>query len=153
MIPSSPAAHLVHAYGYALAGPTPGRFDVEPPAARRRVGPDFGRLQRGETVNGVTARGGDGGETRAGRKIVISGDTAPCQAVEVFAHGADVLVHEATFTEAERGRARETLHSTAKQAAETARDAGVRLLALTRPIAPGRTVSFRSSRSRRRRPG
>jgi ribonuclease Z len=62
---------------------------------------------------------------------VISGDTAPCQAVEVFDHHADVLVHEATFMEDERDRARDTAHSTAHQAAEIARDAGVTLLALT----------------------
>ena len=53
------------------------------------------------------------GPPRPGRRIVISGDTAPCQAVEVFAHGADLLVHEATFLPDERARARETGHSTA----------------------------------------
>ena len=127
-----PVKHRVEAYGYAIVeDDRPGRFDVE--AARALGvpdGPDFGRLQRGETVNGVRPEQVMG-ETRTGRRIVISGDTAPCQAVEVFAHDADVLVHEATFMEDERARARETFHSTAKQAAEIARDAGVRLLALT----------------------
>jgi ribonuclease Z len=109
----------------------PGRFDVD--AARAlgiQDGPDFGRLQRGEVVDGVRPEQVIG-EDRAGRRVVISGDTAPCQAVEAVAHDADVLVHEATFTEDERIRARETGHSTARQAAELARDAGVRLLALT----------------------
>jgi len=127
-----PVEHRVRAYGYALVEhDRPGRFD---PAAAARLGvapgPDFGRLQRGETVGGVTPEQVMG-DPRRGRKLVISGDTAPCQAVEVYAHGADVLVHEATFMEDERERARQTAHSTARQAAELARGADVRLLALT----------------------
>jgi ribonuclease Z len=127
-----PVEHRVRAYGYALLeDERPGRFDAE--AAIRlgvRPGPDFGRLQAGETVGGVAPEQVMG-EARRGRRVVISGDTAPCQAVEVYAHEADVLVHEATFMEDERLRARETAHSTARQAAELARDAGVGLLALT----------------------
>ena len=127
-----PVKHRVEAYGYAFVeDDRPGRFDAD--AARRlgvAEGPDFGRLQRGETVGGVTPSQVVG-DPRPGRRIVFSGDTAPCQAVEVHAHGADVLVHEATFLADERARARETFHSTAAQAAEIARDAGVRLLALT----------------------
>ena len=71
------------------------------------------------------------GQPRRGRRIVISGDTAPCQATEVSAHEADLLVHEPTFLDDELARARETGHSTARQAAEIAAGAHVRLLALT----------------------
>ncbi|HMJ37454.1 MAG TPA: ribonuclease Z [Baekduia sp.] len=124
--------HRGESYGYALIeDDRPGRFDAE--SAKRLgvpFGPDFGRLQRGETVNGVTPEQVVG-EPRRGRRIVFSGDTRPCDMVRVTADGADVLVHEATFTSEERERAMETGHSTAAQAAELALEAGVELLALT----------------------
>jgi ribonuclease Z len=124
--------HRGRAFGYAIVEhERPGRFDAELATSLGvPFGPDFGRLQRGEVVNGVRPEQVIGPD-RPGRKIVISGDTAPCEAVEVYAHHADLLVHEATFLEEERARARETGHSTARQAAEVARDAEVRLLALT----------------------
>jgi ribonuclease Z len=127
-----PVDHRVTAYGYAFVeDDRPGRFDA---AAARALGvpegPDFGRLQRGEEVAGVRPEQVVG-PARPGRRIVISGDTRPCQTTEVYAHEADVLVHEATFLEDERARARETAHSTAGEAAALAKDAGVRLLALT----------------------
>jgi ribonuclease Z len=132
VIGAFPVEHRVTAYGYAFVeDDRPGRFDA---AAARALGvpegPDFGRLQRGEVVGGVRPEQVVG-PTRPGRRVVLSGDTRPCQTTEVYAHGADVLVHEATFLADERARARETAHSTAGQAAELARDAGVRLLALT----------------------
>ncbi len=133
LIGAVPVRHKGEAcYGYALVEePRPGQLDPEL-AARLGVtpGPDFGRLQRGETVDGVSPEQVLG-PTRAGRKIVISGDTAPCEALVVAAHESDVLVHEATFAEEEAERAYQTLHSTARQAAELARAAQVRLLALT----------------------
>jgi ribonuclease Z len=124
--------HRGEAYGYALIeADRPGRFDAELAASLGVApGPDFGRLQRGETVGGVAPEQVVG-EARSGRKLVFSGDTAPCDMVRVAADGADVLVHEATFLTEERERAMETGHSTARQAAELAAEAGVRLLALT----------------------
>ena len=119
-------------YGYVLVeDPRPGHLDAE--VAKQlgvTPGPDFGRLQRGETVGGVTPDQVMGPE-RVGRKLVLSGDTAPCEALAIAAHEADVLVHEATFVDEEAERARETNHSTARQAAEIARRAEVRLLAIT----------------------
>jgi ribonuclease Z len=124
--------HRGPAFGYALVEDArPGRFDAERAIALGvPFGPDFGRLQQGETVNGVTPDQVIGPQRR-GRKIVVSGDTAPCEMVRVAAHEADVLVHEATFLHEEVARAAETGHSTALQAAELAAEAQVRLLALT----------------------
>ncbi len=120
------------AFGYALVeAPRPGEFDPRGAEALGVTpGEDFGRLQRGEMVAGVAPEQVMG-PPREGRKIVLSGDTIPCEALAIAAHQADVLVHEATFAEEESERARETSHSTARQAAELARDAEVRLLALT----------------------
>jgi ribonuclease Z len=126
-----PVEHRGTAYGYAvIEDDRRGRFDAA--LAEQlgvKPGPDFGRLQRGEVVRGVRPEQVIG-EDRPGRKLVISGDTAPSDLLLEVAHRADVLVHEATFTREEAERARETQHSTAEQAAKAAREAEVRLLAL-----------------------
>ena len=70
------------------------------------------------------------GEPRRGRKVVITGDTAPCEMTRVAAHEAELLVHDGSFADEEVERAAETGHSTARQAAELAREAGVEALAL-----------------------
>jgi ribonuclease Z len=125
-------SHRGTAYGYALVeDERPGRFDAELAVELGvKPGPDFGRLQRGEVVSGVRPAQVIG-EPRLGRKLVVSGDTAPCETLAVAAHEADLLVCEATFADDERERADATGHSTARAAAALARDANVRLLALT----------------------
>ena len=130
--PVAVAHRVSNALGYVLyEDPRPGEFDPETATALGVVpGPEFGYLQRGETVRGVRPEQVLG-PPRAGRKIVISGDTSPCETLRIASHDADVLLHEATFAEEERARAAETGHSTAAQAATLARDAGVTLLALT----------------------
>ncbi|MBA3420823.1 MAG: ribonuclease Z [Thermoleophilaceae bacterium] len=128
-------AHGVPAYGYAIVEDVrPGRFD----AARARElgveeGPDFGRLQGGEPVQGSLGQVRPEqvlGDARAGRKVVISGDTAPSEMTRVAAHEASLLVHEATFGHADAERAAATGHSTGQAAAMLAAQAQVTLLAL-----------------------
>jgi ribonuclease Z len=132
-----PVAHGVQALGWALVEhPRPGRFDVETADALGvPPGPERGLLQAGESIqlpDGSTVTPDEVlGPPRPGRRVVLGGDTAPCPTVREAARGAEVLVHEATFLDEERDRARETAHSTALEAAELAREAEVGLLALT----------------------
>jgi ribonuclease Z len=127
--------HRMPAHGYAFVeAERPGRFDAE---TARKLGisdvHDFGRLQRGESVTGE-----DGevrpeqvmGDPRPGRKIVVTGDTAPCEMTRIAAHAAELVVHDGTFAVEETERATETGHSTARAAAELVRDAEARMLAI-----------------------
>jgi ribonuclease Z len=129
--------HGVSAVGYSLVEhERPGRFDVDAADALGVPdGPARGVLQRGEMLTLPDGRAIEPsqvlGPPRQGRKLVLTGDTAPAASVVEAAAGADVLVHEATFLADESERAHETLHSTAAEAAIVAREAGVRLLALT----------------------
>ena len=132
-----PVHHGVSAVGYVLAEhERPGEFDASAADALGiPFGPERGALQRGESITfddgRVLTPDAVVGAPRPGRRIVLPGDTAPVETVRVLSEGADLLIHEATFLEDERDRAADTLHSTAVQAAEIARDAGVRMLALT----------------------
>jgi ribonuclease Z len=71
------------------------------------------------------------GPARPGRKVVYTGDTRPCKSVEIASRGADLLIHDSALAGDMADWAMETKHSTAGEAAEVARCAGVKLLALT----------------------
>ena len=127
--------HSVRANGYALIEEErPGRFDPE--AAKRlgvAEGPAFANLQRGEEVAGGAGpvRPEDVmGKSRPGRTIALTGDTSPCHSTVAAAADADLLIHDASFSEEEVQRAADTGHSTVGQAAAVAREAHVKMLAL-----------------------
>jgi ribonuclease Z len=128
--------HRTEALGYALVEDgRPGRFDPGRAAALGiPPGPLFGRLQRGSAVDAdgrLIEPGEVMGPPRAGRRLVLTGDTEPCETTAAVAHNAQLLVHDGTFAAAEIERAHQTGHSTASEAASIAREAGVSLLALT----------------------
>ncbi|HEX8724667.1 MAG TPA: ribonuclease Z [Gemmatimonadaceae bacterium] len=124
-------------FGYALVERTrKGRFNPE--RARELgipEGPLWGQIHRGQAVTLADGRVVEPSElvgpTRPGRTVVITGDTRPCDATVEMSRDADLLLHEATFADEEAERARETGHSTAREAAGVAARAGVRKLVLT----------------------
>jgi len=131
-----PTEHGANTIGYALVeDERPGRFDPEKAkAAGVPEGPLWGKLQRGESVvvDGKEIRAeGIVGEKRKGRTVVLTGDTRPCAGTVDAATGADLLIHEATFGEDEKDRAKETNHSTARDAAQVALAAKAKRLVLT----------------------
>ena len=129
--------HRCASVGYVLAeDDRKGEFDREKAEEELGIppGPKYSKLHRGETIehDGRTIEPGEVvGPPRPGRTFVYTGDTLPTSSVVAASDGADLLVHDATFAEDRRDRAEATAHSTAREAAEVARDAGVRTLALT----------------------
>ncbi|MBS7248769.1 MAG: ribonuclease Z [Candidatus Jordarchaeales archaeon] len=128
---------LVEAYAYAFEEkPRPGKFHPEKAITLGvPIGPLWKQLQLGKSVSLKDGRVVYPEEVveppKLGRKIVYSGDTAPCQSLLRMSSFADVLIHESTFDQSLEGKAIETKHSTSTQAALVAREANVKLLVLT----------------------
>lgn len=129
-------SHGGRAYGWAIVEHERlGRFD----AAKAREmgipeGPLWGKLHHGHSVEvdgRIISPAEVVGAARPGRKLVLSGDTRPCQSTREIAANADLLIHEATFADDEAERAAHTGHSTAREAAGIAAAANVLRLVLT----------------------
>jgi len=128
--------HNVESIGYVLEEDMrPGRFNRERAIELGiKPGPLFSRLQSGHTitVDGREIRPEQVlGPPRPGRKIVYTGDTRPCESVVEASRGADLLIHDSSMSEEVKQYAIEYMHSTALEAAEVAKEAGVRKLILT----------------------
>ncbi len=128
--------HSVPSLGYCLKEDLrPGRFNRDAAMALGvPPGPLFGKLQHGESVQlegKLIQPDLVLGPKRPGRKIVYTGDTRPCRAVQVASHCADLLIHDCALADDMADWAKETKHSTAGEAAQVAKEANVRKLVLT----------------------
>ena len=128
--------HRIESYGYRVTEKDrPGSLNMELLQEWGvRPGPEYGKLKNGEciTVNGRTIEPAQVlGPPKRGRIVTILGDTRPTPGIHPLALGADLLVHEATFTDEFSDLAYKYYHSTAVQAAEAAKQAGVGELILT----------------------
>lgn len=130
------ARHTVPGLSYVLEEKArPGRFSLEKARALGvPEGPLYSQLQEGHevSVRGRTVRPTEVlGPPRRGRKIVYTGDTMPHDVLVEMARNADVLIHDATSDAALEEKANRYGHSSSRQAAEVAKEAGVELLVLT----------------------
>ncbi|QBE69894.1 Ribonuclease Z [Synechococcus sp. WH 8101] len=150
IVRTTPLTHRVPAYAYRIEQkPRAGRFDVDQARALAiPPGPIYAALKRGETVSLDDGRRIDGrqlcGPTRPGVSVVYCTDTVFCEAAVALARGADLLIHEATFSHGEAEMAFQRQHSTSTMAAQTAAEAGVQQLVLTHlspRYAPGNAIN------------
>lgn len=132
-----PLNHPVECYGYRIEEhDKPGALDARALIAQGvRPGPVFQKLKNGETLtleDGRVIKGEDFlAPAVAGKKLAIFGDTAPCPAALELARNVDLMVHEATLEWAMEEKANSRGHSSSRQAAQLALDAGVGRLVIT----------------------
>jgi ribonuclease Z len=128
-----PVKHSKPSLGYVFKQDDRRNFDKKKCAALGIKGELFGMLEeKGEAkVGRRKVRYEDVSTLRPGIKVAYTGDCLPSEETVMAAAGADLLVHEATYASDKEADAREKMHSTAAQAAEIARRAGVKRLALT----------------------
>ncbi len=125
--------HGVEAFGYVLEEQPMNKFYEEKAKGMGIQGKLFREIQEKGfvTVGKKKIKLEDVTFVKPGRKIVYSGDTLPTPATVKAAHGAELLIHESTFANADAAMAKEKFHSTAAQAAEIAKKAGASKLLLT----------------------
>ncbi len=132
-ISAFPVKHGQNAYGFIFQEEEKIKFDEKKAKSLGLKGRMFSEIQnKGSlTVNGKKIKLEDITWTKPGRKVIYTGDSAPCNETVKVAKDADVLIHEATFSEEKKEEAKERMHSTAMQAAEIAKKANVKKLILT----------------------
>jgi ribonuclease Z len=129
--------HGVQSFGYrVIEKDLPGELLVEElKKIGIKPGPMYKYLKEGRKVTLEDGRVIDGrnyvGQSKAGRKIAIAGDTRMTKKSNVLAEGMDVLVHEATFAHDETKHAYDYFHSTCTQVAKVAQEEQIKMLILT----------------------
>jgi ribonuclease Z len=125
--------HGIDCQGYRLEEDPGVRMFPERLAAAGVTGPAVRQLmQQGQLeINGRVVKLEDVSERRPGQACAVVMDTRSCPGADALAAAADLLVCEATYQQTEAAEAHERFHMTAAGAAELARRAGVRRLALT----------------------
>lgn len=126
--------HGGNAFGLVFQEDNKRKFNEAEAKGRGLRGPMFREIQKKGSVEvgGKKVKLEDVSWERKGIKAVYSGDTRPTESVVKASEGADLLIHDATFSEeimADEAEGR--FHATAADAARIAKRAGVKKLVLT----------------------
>jgi len=130
------ASHVIPCLSYGLVErPKPGRFyPGKAKALGVPKGPLWKKLQLGQDVKiggRIVKSSNVVGSARPGAKLVYAVDTRPCSTVRRLAASTDLLIHDGSFDDSMKDKAREYGHSTASEAANLAKQANVKQLILT----------------------
>ena len=127
--------HNVTCYGYTMEVDRAGKFDVERANASAIPQRFWGILQKGETVEdsgNIYTPDMVLGPARKGIKLTYCTDTRPTDSLRENAAGADLFICEGMYGEKDKQKkAREYKHMTFYEAAQLAKDAGVKEMWLT----------------------
>ena len=132
-----PLAHPLECYGFRIQEhDKPGALDANAlKAAGVKAGPWFQDLKAGKTIVLEDGRAINGADFLSpptkGKSVAIFGDTGPCASAIELARGVDVMVHETTLDASMEEKANSRGHSSTRQAAQLALDAGVGRLIMT----------------------
>ncbi|MBY7353046.1 ribonuclease BN [Escherichia ruysiae] len=132
-----PMEHPLECYGYRIEEhDKPGALNAQAlKDAGVQPGPLFQDLKKGKTVTLEDGRQINGADYLSaptpGKSIAIFGDTGPCDAAIDLAKGVDIMVHETTLDMEMEAKANSRGHSSSRQAATLAREAGVGKLIIT----------------------
>ena len=118
-----PLEHPLECYGYRIEEhDKPGALNAQALKAGKTI-----TLEDGRQINGADYLAAP----VPGKALAIFGDTGPCDAALDLAKGVDVMVHEATLDITMEAKANSRGHSSTRQAATLAREAGVGKLIIT----------------------
>lgn len=125
--------HGKNAFGFVLKEDDKIKFNGEKAHKLGMKGKMFSEIQKKGfvSVNGNKIKLEDVSFVKPGLKLVYSGDCAPSKKLIEYAKDADLLIHEGTFGRSHMAEAVERFHSTVEDAAQIAKDAGVKQLVLT----------------------
>jgi ribonuclease Z len=124
--------HNVRSIGYVFQENDSWNFNKEKADKLGIKGRMFRKLEREKEIliGRKKVRLEDVTKPKRGAKLVYTGDTTPCEEALLASKGADLLIHDGTFSEEHKKEAAEKMHSTVVQAAELAKKAKAKQLVL-----------------------